>query len=214
MHHYADKKQSFVNVMHHICSVRSEIDFKQARHVLECDNNSAVCYKQTSLNERRIFNLTSLNFVFMRILNRAIEFRRYFTQPNASNTTYLKFMFEFIDDSDFLVNFHKFNSNFDSFTCCLIAISKSADECRNVWQELNAVEKLLRLTKLDLKVNMGIYGIISNIASDQEIERIAEIEKIIDVYADFAWVGSKIASIFERLSTFSAFSIEIIHVFK
>ena len=178
--------EKFVNLMQHICSVRSEIDFKQARPVLECDNNSAVCYKQTSLNERRIFNLTSLNFIFMRILNRAIEFRRYFTQPNASNNTYLRFMFEFIEDSNFLVDFYKFNSNFDSFTCCLIAISKNADECRSVWQELSAVEKLLRLTKRDLGVNMGVYGIISNIASDQEIERIAEIEQIIDVYADFA----------------------------
>ena len=179
--------EKLVHVIEHLCSVRNEIDFKASRQVLEYDHGTMSCYQTTNMHERRIFNIVSLDYIFNLVMGFSFEFRRFFTRLNSQNTTYLKCFIEFIDDTTFISNFNNFNSKFKAFTITIVAISKIADECRNIWQELNSVEILLKLNKLDSKWKMTIYGIISNIASDEEIEKIPEIDQIINTYITFVY---------------------------
>jgi hypothetical protein len=46
---------------------------------------SNVCYLNSKLNERQIFNLINLDSIFNYILNGSLEFRRLFTRTNETN---------------------------------------------------------------------------------------------------------------------------------
>ena len=174
--------EKFAAMLEHLAAVRGQINFNDARAVLEYNDTSMSCYAEANLNERRIGNICSLSYVFNIIIIVSFEFSKYFTALNPNNTTYLKSIFDFTNDSAFIRNFNQFNKNFSSFTILLSVISKNADECMNVWQNLNAVEALLNLIKLSPNTKLSIYGTIANVVTDQEIEKIPEIEQIIDMF--------------------------------
>ena len=177
--------EKFAVVLEHLAAVRGEINFGDSREVLDEDTDndrSLSCYADPNLSERRIGNICSLSYVFNIILIVSYEFSKYFTALNPNKTTYLKSIFDLTNDSKFVYDFNQFYKNFSCFAILLSVISKNADECMDVWQSLNAVEALLNLVKLSPNSKLSIYGTIANVVSDQEIEKIPEIEQIIDIF--------------------------------
>ncbi len=189
---YVDKTQSLLlkynaheklaQVFEYLSITKSEFNFKDInlRKIIDF-NDPNVCYLDTSLNERRIFNLVNIDHLFNYILNLSIETRRLFTRVNENNTTYLKSFLTFIEDYEFIEGLMEYYPKFSGFMLNLSVISNNVDECKHIWQDLNAVEKLLKFGRRYKQFNFNAYGVIATVASDQDIEKLTELNEINEV---------------------------------
>lgn len=175
----------YADLFNYICSIRSEINFNECRRIIDYDDPN-VCYVNTTLNERCIFIIANLESVFNYSLNLSVELRRLFTKQNKNNSTYLKTFFTFMTDFDFIDKYIKKYPRCSGFILNVSVISKEADDCKDVWESLNAVELILNYGRRYQRWDLSAFGIISKIASDQDIEKIKEINQVIDKYIEFA----------------------------
>lgn len=175
----------YADLFTHLYTKRLDFNFKNSRKVIDY-NDPNVCYLNTSCNERRIFNLANLEKIFNYTFNLSIEFRRLFTKLNKNGYYYLETMITYIKDYQFIDNFIEFFPKFTGFILNITVISKNADECKNVWHSLNSIEIFLKFALKYPKWNLSAYGAVFNIASDQDIEKITEINEIINNYIEFS----------------------------
>jgi len=179
--------ETFAQLFQYLCSIRSEFVYEGCRKIIDF-NDSNVCYLNTKLNERQIFNLINLDSIFNYILNGSLEFRRLFTRINETNKnkSYLESFIEFIKDYTFIDKMLAFFPKFSGFILNIACISKSADDCKNVWNNLQSIQVILDLGRRYSRWSLSAFGTVSNIASDQDIEKIPEINQMVDQFIDYS----------------------------
>lgn len=176
MHH------QLANILEHLCAVKNEIVFENCKPRLSKRNTY---YKSTSFNERLIYWIECLNSLFNKLFYVSVEYRRYFTQNNNNNKPpYLSIFIDFIKDDTFLSKYMQFDSGFDGFINTIQNLSINAEECKDVWNNLKSVEILLNFARYYSKWSLQSYGTISVIASDRDIEKLDEINVLIDKFVE------------------------------
>ena len=168
--------EKFADIFEYLCNIRDQFDIKQLErsHLYP---NLSICYAETSLNERRIFNLFNLDEIINRILQFSVEYRKYLSKLDSSNKSYLKIFLTCLNDSKFLNECLNISQP-GLFVISLNWISKVADDYKHIWNSLNAVECLLKFTKTNDNHKITNYGTIANIAFDNDLEKITEINDL------------------------------------
>lgn len=187
------------NILIELYSISSEFDFDN----FEIDTQNQV--KPLIKNNHRI----SLFSFVLHLVNNALFNSVKFT-INFSNQRGLEAHFLFLKDENFLKRAS--NKRFFTFSASYIKIivqivlniyplSKNCDENIKKWLDLDAVNVLLRVEKLEPETHLESFLTISNIANDKQIESLTEIHKVTEALEEgihrFAEIFKK--DLFNRL---------------
>lgn len=174
--------ETFADLFEYLSTIRQEFNFSNLRP-FESNEKINQCYATTNLNERRIFGLFYLDSIINCLMQFSIEYRHYFSRLNSSNKSYLKIFLTCLNDIEFLKNIHAHYLN-GIYVISLNWISKVAEDYKHIWNSLNSVESLLKFTQAITNWKITAYGTIANIAFDNDLEKIIEINLIIDKFTN------------------------------
>lgn len=169
----------FADLFEYLSTIRDEFDFSSLRPSILTLYSK--CYASTTLNERRIFSLFYLDSIINCLMQFSIEYRHYLCKLNSSNKSYLKIFLTCLNDIDYLQKLYIYHPT-GVYIISLNWISKVADDYKHIWNSLNSIEALLNFTQKINNWKITAYGTIANIAFDNDLEKIKEINLIIDKF--------------------------------
>lgn len=168
-------------ILEYLCLIKNKIDFTNCKKE---QNNK--CLDNTSVNDRQVYFIFYLNNIFGKMFLFSVESRRCFTYTNSNNTSkpYLSVFIDFINDEEFISKCMNFDKKFDGFINTIQNLSLDGEESKEVWKSLNSVVVLLNFATAHPKWSVESYATIAVIAFDTDIEKINEINVIIDKFVD------------------------------
>ena len=159
--------------------ISSKLDFSKDVVVLDNANTN------TTLDERRTSIFGCITYSIYMILNKLMDckFANRFQNNHGIDSLIL-----FLKDTDFLNRNLNLNINpigagdigiIDELVFCLEALSQISDDFKQIWHELDAINVLFRVSSLKEAVYFNCYRTIANIANDQQLEEISNINDTI-----------------------------------
>ena len=136
--------------------------------------------EQTNSNERQLFILSSIFSILNDLLPICVNFGLYFNSSESRLDPFFKLL-----KNDRYINFMRSNdsASLGSLVYDLNWMSKCSASFKFNWKSLNAVETLFELNKKCPNYKIDLYMIISNVATDTEIEKYPEIHESVDEFA-------------------------------
>lgn len=159
----------FSSLLHYICSIRSTIDFKSCTKKTNTDFNRS---------EKLLYYLSHLNTILNMTFLYSIEARNYFNE----NIFNIKIFMTFLNDIEFIVEFTKYDLQFDGFINTLYFLAESSNDFKHNWESLNSAKIVLDFARSIPKWNFIAYAITALIASDQELEKMDELDEILSKF--------------------------------
>ena len=155
--------------------INSNFDY----HIVKCFKKSQQT-EQTNSNERQLFILSSIFSILNDLLPICVNFGLYFNSSESRLDPFFKLL-----KNDRYINFMRSNdsASLGSLVYDLIWMSKCSASFKFNWKSLNAVETLFELNKKCPNHKIDLYMIISNVATDTEIEKYSEIHESVDEFA-------------------------------
>ena len=157
------------SLLQYFCSIRSAIDFKSCTKKNNSDFNRS---------EKILYYLKDLNAILNMVFSYSIEARIYFNE----NIVNLKTFMIFLNDIEFILEFTKYSSEFDGFINTIYYLAESSNDFKHNWESLNLTKIVLEFAKSIPNWSFVAYAIIALIASDQEMEKIDELDEILSKF--------------------------------
>lgn len=178
------------NLLTHMFTLRGELDFSVNIDRVFNDSFYEAALALTDLNERRILVFACLLWSTNQLFRSSNEFCSKFLLKQGAKAFLL-----YISDESF-VNQNK-NVKLNDFTAnqsdpieymtlnISILSAKTCAEYKHVWLELDVVQPLLRIAKLNESKMLRAYSALSYILDDTLIEGLAEIHSVIDTISKY-----------------------------
>ena len=162
----------------HIYKKIEQINFDEAKPFVTGFRS----YIKTNENERYLFDMI-LSITFMnRLLPISTDLCR-----SMNEKTRLESLLNFITNQEFIKSLLRY------YPDCIGSIifdinwsSKVADSHKIIWHQINAIKVLIEFTKIVDKWNLYVHMIIANVAFDNEIESLSEVNESIDNFVQLA----------------------------
>ena len=164
----------FSKIFSYFSTIQNEINFDETVKFNSAEN-------LTDLNEKRatLFCLLfyAVNIYMMKSINFCIKF---------SSNDGLKAWLSFLTNKKFLEKnlnsqikvFSRHTNPIDYIILNISALSKACEEDKKIWSELDTINILLNVCKIKESVKNDAYYTIINIADDEQLENVAEIENV------------------------------------
>jgi hypothetical protein len=159
----------FSQIVNYLYLIRNDLDFE--KDTIELENIESEC----NLNKRRISVFYYIIKLINSIVSKSVTFGLKFNQ-----TIGLESFILIIKDENFFMKVYKskVKSILNSLLANLNWLSKISEDTNKKWHDMDIINCLMRLIKIDGSFKFCAYQTMINIANDNEIESISEINLI------------------------------------
>lgn len=141
-----------------------EIDFQNTPMKNKSDPRKLLRFIDTNLNQRKAMNLYNIAFIINLNISESVDLRIKFQKEELINgiLTHL--------EKSQAKNYYDYNNLVDLLVSNLSWASKEASDYTHMWNQINTIQKLLKFKANHEGLSIYINSIITNIASDEDIE--------------------------------------------